>query len=320
MRRLLVAAALLLFAAGSEAQNINYYPGGLTGVTATASAFTLTTPISGTSASFSGAVAGASANFVGPLGLGNTTAAPYAYLYAPAANTLALRNSTNAQTFHIYNTYTDGSNYERLAIVGGTSLSLLTQKSGTGAQLPLTFGATGSANWAIRATTAGDTPAGSFYPIGGDDSVDVGQYNVRVRNIQMTRSIQGSKTKALTESSATAAWDCALAAGAHTGGTLNYCVYAADATDQQERCASIKVSAVNKAGTTTCVMSPGTVNETTDGNAGALSAGTLTYAVTCTDTTDSFGILFNAVSSLTQTTLQSESRWDIMSPAVCTPQ
>ncbi|RJR06649.1 hypothetical protein C4588_07555 [Candidatus Parcubacteria bacterium] len=30
-----------------------------------------------------------------------------------AANTLALRNSTNAQTFNIYNTYTDASNYER---------------------------------------------------------------------------------------------------------------------------------------------------------------------------------------------------------------
>lgn len=30
-----------------------------------------------------------------------------------AADTLALRRTTNAQTFNIYNTYTDGSNYER---------------------------------------------------------------------------------------------------------------------------------------------------------------------------------------------------------------
>lgn len=37
-------------------------------------------------------------------------------LYRDAANTLALRNSTNAQTFNVYNTYTDASNYERAVI------------------------------------------------------------------------------------------------------------------------------------------------------------------------------------------------------------
>ena len=35
------------------------------------------------------------------------------YLERDAANTLAQRNGTNAQTFNLYNTYTDGSNYER---------------------------------------------------------------------------------------------------------------------------------------------------------------------------------------------------------------
>lgn len=35
------------------------------------------------------------------------------FLYRDAANTLALRNSTNAQAFNVYNTYTDASNYER---------------------------------------------------------------------------------------------------------------------------------------------------------------------------------------------------------------
>jgi len=34
-------------------------------------------------------------------------------LYRDAANTLAQRNGANAQTFNIYNTYTDASNYER---------------------------------------------------------------------------------------------------------------------------------------------------------------------------------------------------------------
>lgn len=34
-------------------------------------------------------------------------------LYRDAADTLAQRRSTNAQTFRVYNTYTDASNYER---------------------------------------------------------------------------------------------------------------------------------------------------------------------------------------------------------------
>ena len=35
------------------------------------------------------------------------------FILRDASNTLAQRNSTNAQTFNIYNTYTDASNYER---------------------------------------------------------------------------------------------------------------------------------------------------------------------------------------------------------------
>jgi len=36
------------------------------------------------------------------------------FLSRDAANTLAQRNSTNAQTFNLYGTYTDSSNYRRL--------------------------------------------------------------------------------------------------------------------------------------------------------------------------------------------------------------
>ena len=50
-----------------------------------------------------------------------------------AANTLALRNSTNAQKFSIYNTYTDASNYERAGISwSGNTAYLFTEKAGTG--------------------------------------------------------------------------------------------------------------------------------------------------------------------------------------------
>lgn len=47
----------------------------------------------------------------------SSTSSPLAsgdlFLYRDAANTLAQRNGTNAQTFNLYNTYTDASNYER---------------------------------------------------------------------------------------------------------------------------------------------------------------------------------------------------------------
>ena len=51
------------------------------------------------------------------------------------ANILALRNTTNAQTFRVYNTYTDASNYERGVFDWTTTANVLTiaaQNAGTG--------------------------------------------------------------------------------------------------------------------------------------------------------------------------------------------
>jgi len=50
-----------------------------------------------------------------------------------AAGQLALRNSTNAQTFRVYNTYTDASNYERGKFEWASNeLRIGTEKAGTG--------------------------------------------------------------------------------------------------------------------------------------------------------------------------------------------
>lgn len=57
----------------------------------------------------------------------------YLSLYPEAANTLALRNSTNAQAFNIYNTYTDASNYERGSIKwNSNTLEIGSAAAGTG--------------------------------------------------------------------------------------------------------------------------------------------------------------------------------------------
>jgi len=55
-------------------------------------------------------------------------------LYRDDAGTLAQRNGTNAQTFRLYGTYTDASNYERTSITRDSSgLVIDAQKGGTGA-------------------------------------------------------------------------------------------------------------------------------------------------------------------------------------------
>jgi len=54
-------------------------------------------------------------------------------LYRDAAGTFAQRNGTNAQTFRLYNTYTDASNFERTSLTRDSSgLVIDAQKGGTG--------------------------------------------------------------------------------------------------------------------------------------------------------------------------------------------
>jgi hypothetical protein len=74
-----------------------------------------------------------------------------ANLWIESANTIALRNTTTAQTFQLYRTYTDASNYERIALgaddpaAGLTGFSLFVQQAGTGAARGLWLGTVGNA-------------------------------------------------------------------------------------------------------------------------------------------------------------------------------
>lgn len=67
------------------------------------------------------------------------------FLYRDAANALALRNVGNAQTFAIYNTFTDVSNYERLSIGWAANVLTITpQAAGTGTLRNMTLGVASS--------------------------------------------------------------------------------------------------------------------------------------------------------------------------------
>lgn len=115
--------------------------------------------------------------------------------------------------------------------------------------------------------------------------------------------IAGKSVKTLTESSATSVVQIPVASGVGTGGEFFYTVFATDATDHQIRNGSVKFAVVNKAGTETCTLSGSA--ETNDGSVIAASSGTLTYGVTCSTTpSNAVDLQLNAVSSLTQTTLE----------------
>ena len=62
-----------------------------------------------------------------------------AVLTADADDELALRSGTNAQSFSVYNTYTDASNYERLEIEANTggAYNIKSDSAGTGSNRPI---------------------------------------------------------------------------------------------------------------------------------------------------------------------------------------
>jgi hypothetical protein len=69
----------------------------------------------------------------------SSTSSPLAagdvFLFRDTSNTLALRNGANAQTFNLYQTYTDGSNYSRLSTyyeAGIAGFAIKSEAAGTG--------------------------------------------------------------------------------------------------------------------------------------------------------------------------------------------
>lgn len=111
-----------------------------------------------------------------------------------AANTLAQRNAANAQTFRIYNTYTDALNYERASYGWATNAFRIgTEAAGSGSQRDLVFDGlivyfrTGSTNrWFFDGS-------GNFRAF-VDNTYDIGTTSNRPRTIMAGTSIQTGGT------------------------------------------------------------------------------------------------------------------------------
>lgn len=150
------------------------------------------------------------------------------------------------------------------------------------------------------------------------DSYRIGGLGEEVSSLYITRSFQGSKSKALTEASATSFVRVAVAqtaAGNYAGGSVGYTVYATDGTDSQSLVGDVRFGAVNKAGAETCVI--GEVGTPVLG----ASSGTLTCTFTCaTAAADTVDLSANCTSSLVQTTFTIEHRGNMQKINTYTPQ
>jgi molybdopterin-binding protein len=120
-----------------------------------------------------------------------------AVLTADAADTLALRNGTNAQQLNVYSTWTDASNYERIEIkFDGTDYRIKPDNAGTGsdrgfilsgaltAQSNFIFSSNGNSAWRYNATSnlyigAGYVRASVNFQPDVDSSVSNGTTSLR---------------------------------------------------------------------------------------------------------------------------------------------
>ena len=97
-------------------------------------------------------------------------------LYRDAANTLAQRNGTTAQAFRLYNTYTDASNYERLAVkFSANQVQVLMEQGGTGTMRVIRIGQASGPIFGIGHSTDNWNLSTSAHLVTGtDNTYDIG--------------------------------------------------------------------------------------------------------------------------------------------------
>lgn len=221
-------------------------------------------------------VMSASPQLTGTLGIGGAPGANdvlYATQNVNALSDITIENpnaGTGAQT----------------AMIVKSDAAIVNFRTHASARTAARFGVT-LGGWSELLTTAGNgLIAGTF-----------GAVPLILGTSAQAREAFDGVAKALTEGAATGVVDISLANNTVVGGELRFTIEANDGTDYQARRGRIPFVAVSKAGTLTITL--GTLVEDV-----AVSAGTLTVAVTSTAGAAKFTINLNATSSLAQTTLR----------------
>jgi hypothetical protein len=236
---------------------------------------------------------------------------PDTILTRGAANTLYQKNGANPQTFWLANTDDGAGNYERGGMWWEANYLRIgtLPKGGTGTDRQICLVAGGVCSWALSA-------GGTLYPA-TNDTFGVGTAGQQAINFYLSRSIQGSKSAALTDNVAKAFVRVAVADDDYEGGTILYTAYAEDtATDaRQVTQGEVRVACLNNSGTEACAFSvPAEVSTVTAGtlpctfSAASAVADTIDLSATCN------------TSLAATTTLTFEWRMDLQSTATLTPQ
>jgi hypothetical protein len=153
-----------------------------------------------------------------------------------------------------------------------------------------------------------------------DAQFSIGDYAQRVHNMYIAGNIKGSRAVLLTAGVATQVYAIVIPAGERCGGWLEYSIWATDAAGEQQLFTSrVPFSAVNKAGTISRALVPASPDQSNDGNAGVVTAGSMSYAITTTVTATELRFHINAVSSLTETSLVAEVAIRMMRPQLTDP-
>lgn len=131
------------------------------------------------------------------------------------ANSVALRNGTNLQSFYVYNTFTNSSNYERLTFWWQANEAYIqTQGIGTGSQRRLNLDSADQMNFQIAGTTQWRIDASGDLLALTDNADDIGLASNRPRTIRAGTSVVSpsyTTTTNCTDSAGAAACSAAAA-------------------------------------------------------------------------------------------------------------
>jgi len=112
-------------------------------------------------------------------------------LVRDAANILAQRNGVNAQTFRLYNTYTDASNYERGELSwSANNFTVGTAQAGTGLQRRLTLSGAGDIVLSTGNSQRWNIAGAGHFLAAADNTYDIGASGAsRPRALYLSSSV-----------------------------------------------------------------------------------------------------------------------------------
>lgn len=228
------------------------------------------------------------------------------YLTRGAANTLYQKNGANPQAYWLANTDDGAGNYEQATLAWASNeFRIGTVKGGTGS------------NRAVRISSATGTVWTSALAPVTADSDTLGRSDSLYGHAYLSRSIQGSKTKALTETVATPLVQIAVPVGGYLAGTITVDVNCSDGTDWAGYGSRVVIRCHNKAGTETCGLNSGD----TLASSGTGGASISSYTIASDNSpTNAVNITANVTCSLTQNVLDAYWRLDLLTPQTVTPQ